>query len=160
MVGDDDPGVGLVIPQQHVVAGLVLLDEVVLEDQRLGLGVGDRYLHIGNLAHQGAGLDAVDVGPKVGGEPFFQILGLAHVDDGAAAVVHAVDTALVGDGAQKCLAVKMGLGREGHRQLDSTDECKKTGRAYCPQPAKSKRRPVPPLVSTRPRYRVSASSMP
>ena len=45
MVGDDDPGVGLVIPQQHVVAGLVLLDEVVLEDQRLGLGVGDRYLH-------------------------------------------------------------------------------------------------------------------
>ncbi len=111
MGGDDDPGIGFVIAQQHVVARLVLLDEVVLEDQCLGLGVGHRHLNIGDLAHQGAGLDAVDVGPKVGGKPLFQILGLAHIDDGATAVIHAIDAALVGHCAQEGLAVKEGLGR-------------------------------------------------
>ena len=117
--GDDDPGVGFVVPQQHVVTGLVLLDEIVLEDQRLGLGVGDGDLDIGDLAHQGAGLDAVDVSPKIGSEPLFQILGLAHVDHGATAVIHAVNATLMGDGAQKRLTVEERFGREGHQLLGS-----------------------------------------
>ena len=91
----------------------------MLEDQRLGLGVGDGDLDIGDLSHQGAGLDAVDVGAKVGGEPLFQILGLAHVDHGATAVIHAVDATLMGDGAQKRLAVEERFGREGHQLLGS-----------------------------------------
>ena len=117
--GDDDPGVGFVVSQQHVIARLVLLDQVVLEDQGLGLGVSDGDLDIGDLAHQGAGLDVVDVGAKVGGKPLFQILGLAHIDHGATAVIHTVDAALMGDGAQKRLAVEERFGREGHQLLGS-----------------------------------------
>ena len=38
--------VGLVVPQQHVVARPLVLDPVVFEQQRLGLGIGDHVLQI------------------------------------------------------------------------------------------------------------------
>ena len=35
----------LVVPEQHVVAGLELLDEVLLQQQRFGLGAGRKKHH-------------------------------------------------------------------------------------------------------------------
>ena len=39
-------GIGLVVPQADVEARLVLLDEVLLGQQRLGLGVDDQRLDL------------------------------------------------------------------------------------------------------------------
>ena len=38
VAGDEDEGEGLVVAKHHIVAGLEPLDEVGLEQQRLGLG--------------------------------------------------------------------------------------------------------------------------
>ena len=53
---DAYPGIGLGVLQQYVVLGLILLDEIVLEQQGVGLGIDHRILHVGNLRYQDAGL--------------------------------------------------------------------------------------------------------
>ena len=50
--GEVDPGVALVVAQNDVVAGPVLLDEVVFEQQRFRLRVGDGALHVGGTGKQ------------------------------------------------------------------------------------------------------------
>ena len=45
-------GIGLVIAQADVEARLVLLDEVLLGEQRLGLGVDDERLDVVDHRHQ------------------------------------------------------------------------------------------------------------
>ena len=51
-----DPGIGLRILQEDVVPGLVLLDQVILEQQGVGLGIDDGILCVGDFGHQQAGL--------------------------------------------------------------------------------------------------------
>src|SRR5205085_2323677 len=47
--GDADIGIALVIPEHHVVARLMRLDQVVLEQERFARGTRDRGLDPGNL---------------------------------------------------------------------------------------------------------------
>ncbi len=96
--GQQDVGERLVVPEQHVVAGPQLLDEVGLEQQRLGLRRRGDELHRGRLAdHAG---DAVRMGlaARVGADAGLQALGLAHVEHVALAIEHAVDAGGVGQG--------------------------------------------------------------
>jgi hypothetical protein len=88
--GDQDVGERLVVPHQHVEAGLQLLDQVGFEQQRFGLGRGGDELHRRRLRdHPG---DAVRMGlpAGVGADPGLQVLGLADVEDVAAMVEHPV----------------------------------------------------------------------
>ena len=66
--GHADPGIGLGILQEDVVAGLVLLDEVVLQQQGIGLRVHD-----------------------VLRDPLVQVLRLPHIDDIPRGVIIPVD---------------------------------------------------------------------
>ena len=50
---DADIGVLLIVPQADVVLGAPLLDEVVLEDQGLDLGIGDDRLELGRGLQHG-----------------------------------------------------------------------------------------------------------
>jgi hypothetical protein len=73
----------------------VLLDEVVLEQQRLALGAGHRHLDVRDLAdhhHQAA----VQRPAEVARHPALQVLGLADVEHRALRVQHAVDAGLEG----------------------------------------------------------------
>ena len=45
-------GEALIIAQHNVEARPMLLDEVVLEEQRLGIRVGDRYFHVYRFGDQ------------------------------------------------------------------------------------------------------------
>lgn len=86
-----DVGERLVVPHQHVVAGLELLDEVGLQQQRFRLRRRGDELHRGGFAdHAG---DAVGVGlpSRIGAHAGLQALGLAHVEHIAPGVEHAVD---------------------------------------------------------------------
>ena len=92
-----DVGVGLVVAQQNVEARLALLDEVVLERQRLAL-VGNRdVFEIDRLAHKRAGLLVHLVGgQEVGAHARSQVLRLTDVNDLALGVL--VQVAACGGG--------------------------------------------------------------
>ena len=86
----------LVVPELDVVAGPVLLDEVVLEDRRFLLVGGDDRLEVPDRALQdrdeGAvvALRVLEVAPHARA----QALGLADVDDDALLVLEEVDARL------------------------------------------------------------------
>ena len=98
--GELDVGVGFVVAEQDIEAGLALLDEVVFKGQRLVL-VGDQdVVEIDGLAHQRAGFGVglrgfKQIGPHAGA----QVLGLADVDDLALGVFVEVNAGLGGEGA-------------------------------------------------------------
>src|SRR3954451_7620650 len=87
---DGDERIGLVVAQADVEARAVLLDEVLLGQQRLGLGGDedelDRVDRVDHLV--GAARDRIG---EVAGDAFAQRLGLADVDDLALGVAEQVD---------------------------------------------------------------------
>ena len=91
VAGDDDVREALVVAQQHVVARLQLLDQVLLEQQRLGLGLR------GQEHHRRRGADHspyARVGPDrlgIGRHPLPEVAGLADVEHVAAGVEHPID---------------------------------------------------------------------
>ena len=98
--GDGQPRVALVVLQPDVEAGLVGLDEGVLEDERVDLG-GDHHPldPVGQGHHLGGpGGQQRRVGPVVG-QPVPQRLGLADVEDPALGVEELVGPRRVGDRA-------------------------------------------------------------
>ncbi len=104
IAGDQYIGERFVVAQLHVEARPQLLDQIGLEQQRLGLGGGRDDLHrCGGRDHAG---DAHHLAgrPRIGGEPLADILGLADIEHVMGRVQHAVDA---GRG-----------GRMAHRMLD------------------------------------------
>ena len=113
-LGDRDVGVGLVVLEVHVEVGVVLGDEVALQDERLVLGADDDVVEgLDDLHHEGDLLPVVckrDVLLEAGAE----VLGLAHVDDGARGVLPQVAAGVGGD--ERDLLNERGRGavRRGH----------------------------------------------
>ena len=90
--GHADPGIGLGILQEDVVAGLVLLDEVVLQQQGIGLRVHDGVLRVGDLGHEDACLRGQPLRRhEVLRDPLVQVLRLPHIDDIPRGVIIPVD---------------------------------------------------------------------
>ena len=83
LVADDDLGIGLVVLEKDVVAGLMFLDEGVLEDKGLSFGAHDDILDTADLAHQKAGLRAGYVALEVATDAATQVLRLPDIDDRA-----------------------------------------------------------------------------
>ena len=89
--GHADPGIGLGVLEEDVVLGLVLLDEVVFQQEGVGLGIHHGKLCVGNLAYQDARLGVQALRRhKVLGHAFVQVLGLAHIDNLPLSVIVAV----------------------------------------------------------------------
>ena len=84
-------GIGLVVPEQDVEGGEVLLDEVVLQDQGFQLRLADDELQVPDTAHQAAGLGIQVLVLEVALDPVAQDLGLAHVEQVAFLVPVEVD---------------------------------------------------------------------
>src|ERR1700686_2066119 len=79
--------VGLVVPQQDVESRLALLDQIVLESQRLFIVGNDDVVDIDRLLHQGSGLGVFPPRlVKIAGHAATQILRLPHVDNFALGV--------------------------------------------------------------------------
>ena len=105
-------GVALVIPKQDVVLGLQRLDQVVFQQQRLGFGAHHGGLHAHNLAHHVADAGAAMVFLEVAGDPLFQAVGFAHVQQSAIGVeiaVHARQIGQAGNFVQQSGAVGAGV---------------------------------------------------
>ena len=89
--GHLDADVRLVVLEPDVVARLVLLDEVVLEDQRFLVVAGDQGLEVGDALHEEAHLAALVAAAEVGAHAGAQALRLADVDDLAVLVLQQID---------------------------------------------------------------------
>jgi hypothetical protein len=92
---DRDERIGLVVAQSDVEARAVLLDEVLLGQQRLGLGGDEHELdRLDRVDHLvGAARDRI---AEVAGDALLDRLGLADVDDLALVVAEQVDARAVG----------------------------------------------------------------
>ena len=101
VAADDDVGERLVVAQQHVEARLEALDQVVLEQQGLGLAAGDRELHgLGARDHaQQAVVEPRRLG--VGGDAAPEEPRLADIEDLAVGRDHAIDARLARQGVHE-----------------------------------------------------------
>ena len=92
VAGDQNIGKRLVVAQLHVEARPQLLDQIGLEQQRLGLGRGrdDLDRHGGrDHAQDARRLRRVDA--RIGGQPLADVLGLADIEHVVGRVEHAID---------------------------------------------------------------------
>ena len=96
--GDFQIGVTFVVAKQNVVARLEGLDEVVFQQQGLGLGAHHRGFQTCNLADHMADTRAAMAFLKVAADPFFKVVGLAHIQDLSLGVVIPVDPGQRGQG--------------------------------------------------------------
>ena len=98
--GDGEEGVALVVPQADIEAGLVPLDEAVLEHEGLDVVADlDPLDALGRSHHLGRPRRQQGRVPEVVGKPRPQRQGLAHVDDASVPVLELVGPGSVGDGA-------------------------------------------------------------
>ncbi len=75
-------GISLVIAQQNVKSRLLLLDEVILERQRLLVIGDDNVVNVDCLAYQRVGLRILESPfAKVRADPAAQVVRLANIDD-------------------------------------------------------------------------------
>ena len=79
---------------------LVLLDEGIFEDERLGLGVGEHQVDCADVCHERIRLRVVILLLEVARHPFFKILGLPDVEDRAGFVTEEVAAGAVGKGSE------------------------------------------------------------
>ena len=89
--GDLQIRVALVVAKQDVVARLESLDQVVLEQQRLGLGAHNGRLHAHDLADHVTDARTAMALLKIVGDAFLQVAGLPHIQHRARRVEITVD---------------------------------------------------------------------
>ncbi len=80
LLGDDYPGVGLVVLKQHIVARLVLLYERIFEVECIAFGGYDDIFHVGYCTYKKVGAHRVMSAVEVGRHPSFKVLRLTHID--------------------------------------------------------------------------------
>ena len=90
---DTDPRIGLGILEQDVVFRFVLLNQVVLKQQGIRLGVHHGVLRVSNLAYQNPGL-GIEPGwiDEVLRNPLVQVFGLAYIYHISLGIVVSVDS--------------------------------------------------------------------
>ena len=81
-----------VVPQQHVVARLQLLDQVLFKQKRLGLGARGQEHHRGRVADHSHDPGAVTGGARIGRHPRLEVPRLADVKHGPFFIQHPIDT--------------------------------------------------------------------
>ena len=99
-LGHKDVRKGFVVAQQHVVARLQLLDQVLLQQQGLGLGVRGQEHHAGGFADHPRDASRMPRGAGVIRYPCPQITRLADIEHRLVRIQHAIDAGAAVDGAK------------------------------------------------------------
>ena len=88
---DQDEGEGLVVPQDHVEAGLQPLDQVSLEQERLDLGRSGNEFHARGVGDHADDAVVMVPRPRITLHPLLQVPRLADIEHLAVGIDHAVD---------------------------------------------------------------------
>ena len=92
-----NPGIGLGVLQEDVVAGFVLLDEVVFQQEGIGFTVHHGIRGIGNFRHQDAGFRVQTLRRhKILRHPLVKVFRLSYIDNLSLGVIVSVDTGGMG----------------------------------------------------------------
>ena len=95
MIGaQQDEGEAFVVAQQHVVGRAVTLDQLRLEQQRLGLAIGGDNRHAARQRDHPPQPVGQPVNLRVIGDPVLERPRLAHIEHIAARIVHPVHAGL------------------------------------------------------------------
>ena len=124
--GDFQIGIAFVVAKQYVVARLEGLDEVVFQQQGLGLGAHHRGFQTGNPADHVADTRAAMAFLEIAADPLFKVVGLAHIQDLSLGIVITVDPGQRGQGCH--LRQQLGIEnfRFGHNAM-ATETSPKPG---------------------------------
>ena len=95
-LGDGNGGVGLVVFEEYVVAGAVLLDEGVFEQKRIFFAVDDGVGDVPDFGNEHPRLAVLLVFVEIGRHATLEVLSLTDIDDGARIVVILVTSGLFG----------------------------------------------------------------
>ncbi|MNN33063.1 hypothetical protein D3C81_1468010 [compost metagenome] len=106
--GQEHVGIGLIVAQQDVVRRPPLLDQRLLQQQRLGLVGGDGGLDLRDARHQRSGLRRQPALAEVAGQAFLQIVGLADIQQAGLGIEHPVHARASAAGGKKAAAVEHG----------------------------------------------------
>ena len=109
-----DVRIGFIVTQLDVVRRPEFLDQVLLEQQRLGLTVGDGDINVGNVGDQRHSLGIKTTGTKIVTDPFAQVAGFADIQDFTILVKHAVNPWPLTHDSQRCLGIKIRSPRVHH----------------------------------------------
>ena len=90
-LANDNIGKRLVIAHQHVEARAQALDQVCLEQQRLGLGAGRDEFHRRGQRDHAADALVVPGRPRIGRDALFDVVGLADIEHVAGCIEHSID---------------------------------------------------------------------
>lgn len=97
-MGNTEIGVGLIIFEQTVVAGLVLLDKVVLKEECIHLGSHNGEAEIVDMPHKHLNLGCmVIIAHKIGAHAALKVFGLSDVDNLTSLVKMLIDTRSFGN---------------------------------------------------------------
>jgi len=99
-------GIRLIVAQQNVVRRAPLLDQVLLEQQRLGLVGGNGGFDLGDARHQRSGFRRQAGLAEVAGQAFLEVLGLAHIEQPRLGVEHPVYAWATTAGRQERAGIK------------------------------------------------------
>lgn len=94
---------GLVVLQVQIVTGLVLLDQGVLQQQRLFFSVGHSKFNVSDPRHQEANLRTSIRTAEIIADPLAQVAPLADIQDCPGIIPHQVDAGRGGKAAD-CVA--------------------------------------------------------
>ena len=94
---DSEEGIEFVVFQEDIVERFVQFDQIILEDERLLLGMGDQVVEIGDLRDHLEHLLRLGRTIEIGAHAVFEILRLADVDDPPALVSHHIHPAVRGE---------------------------------------------------------------
>ena len=100
--GHQDVREGFVVPHQHVVARAQLLDEVGLEQQRLGLGRRGDEFHAFRLGDHAGDAVGMTEAARIARDALLEAAGLADIEHIAAIADHAVDAGGIGQRLPGC----------------------------------------------------------
>ena len=103
VLGEHQPRVALVVAEHDVEAGLEALDEVGLEEEGFGLGMGGDDLHRDGLVDHAAEALGHAGGLGVVVDALLEVAGLADVEGVAACVEHAIHARALRHGEERAL---------------------------------------------------------
>ena len=113
ILGDEDVGETFVVAQKHVVLGLELLDQVLFEQQRLGLGPGGEEHHRGGVPDHPVDPSRMPPRPGIVRHPRLQVPRLADVEHPRLRIEHPVDAGRAVERLQVALDAGIAGGRHG-----------------------------------------------
>jgi hypothetical protein len=89
-------------------------DQRLLQEQRLGLGIGNRNFDILDLAYHGQRLAVQPGGSEVAAYPILQIARLTHIDHLTGLIQHAIDAGTTAEMREEVFVVEWLAGFCGH----------------------------------------------